>query len=118
MMRLLSAGVAAFVLGGCATARGRSTTVDLAPARQALEQARQAGAPEKAPQAYGQAEGRLKTAEELAAAHGPAAFTAAATPIGPRVVSTSEMVPSGRRENPVAAVPHSARTPSRAPAAR
>jgi hypothetical protein len=51
---------------GCASGRGRTALVDLAPARQALEAARQAGAPAEAPASFSAAEERLRKAELLA----------------------------------------------------
>jgi len=51
---------------GCATAKPPAA-VDLDPARQALEAARQAGAPEQASDTFARAEDRLKQAEALAA---------------------------------------------------
>jgi uncharacterized protein YhaN len=57
----------------CATVTGRrSTPIDLTGPRQAVEMARQAGAAEKAPDTFGQAEAHLKEAEmqpAAAAAH-------------------------------------------------
>jgi len=57
-------------LGACATAPSRPIVVDLGPARAALEDARQAGAPKTAPETYAQADLDLKEAERLAAAKG------------------------------------------------
>jgi hypothetical protein len=51
---------------GCASGRGRAPLVDLAPARQALEAARQAGAPAEAPASFTAAAEQLAKAERLA----------------------------------------------------
>jgi hypothetical protein len=56
-------------LAACATS-GPRPTVDLAPARAAIEDARQAGAPKSATQSFHDAEQHLKEAERLAAARG------------------------------------------------
>src|SRR5438128_1509988 len=64
--RRLSAALLAGLAAGCASAGKPHAAVDLAPAREAVEQARQAGAPEKAPEPYARAEGHLKEAEKLA----------------------------------------------------
>jgi hypothetical protein len=69
--RLALLGLAA-ILGACATA-APLPTVDLAPARAAVEDARQAGSPRAAPDAFNDAESHLKEAERLAAARGKGA---------------------------------------------
>jgi hypothetical protein len=51
--------------------------VDLAPAREALEAARQAGAPERAPETFGRASSELREAERLVQAGAPHAQTEA-----------------------------------------
>ena len=53
------------LIAGCASGRGRAPVVDLQPARAALEEARQAGAPERAAQSFGAAAAQLKKAEDL-----------------------------------------------------
>jgi Bacterial SH3 domain len=69
-------GGLALVAWGCATAGSRAS-LDLTPARQAVDAARQAGAAEKAPATFARAEERLKDAERLAARGGPAPREAA-----------------------------------------
>jgi hypothetical protein len=66
--------------GACASGRGRTTVVDLAPARRALEAARQAGAPAEAPASFAAAQQQLKKAEALVAGRdaGPAREAAVA----------------------------------------
>jgi SH3 domain-containing protein len=71
--RVVLAGFAVLAWG-CATARH---AVDLGPARQALEAARQAGAKEKAAATFTRAEDRLQDAERLAGKGGPAPREAA-----------------------------------------
>lgn len=68
--RLLSPALAC-ALAGCATSGYHPP--DLASARQALEAARQAGASEKAPDTFTEAQGHLAEAERLAAARAPEA---------------------------------------------
>jgi hypothetical protein len=71
MARLPCLTVRTIVLGsallgaGCASARGRGT-VNLQPARQALQEARDAGAPRTAAASFSAAEAQLKKAEDLA----------------------------------------------------
>src|SRR5262245_16913852 len=67
-VRLAAAAAFAALAGACATARPAVKPVDLQPARQALEAARQAGAPEQAKDSFGAAEAQLKKAESLAPA--------------------------------------------------
>ena len=64
--------VLALPLGACATAGPAPlrVQVDLEPARKAVEEARQAGAPERAQEPFAKAEGHLKEAEGLNAAGG------------------------------------------------
>jgi SH3 domain-containing protein len=63
-MRRAAAALGPVLLAaGCASTPQRA--VDLSPARQAVEAARQAGAPEKATSTFGRAEERLKDAERL-----------------------------------------------------
>jgi hypothetical protein len=64
-------GLAATV-GACATS-GARPVVNLVPARAAVEDAREAGAPKNAPETFNQAEQHLKEAERLAATKGHAA---------------------------------------------
>ena len=73
--RLLSAALAG-ILSACATAP-KPRTVDLQPARQALEEARAEGAAERAPQTFSRAQGELTEAERLVAERGPDAPMAA-----------------------------------------
>ena len=68
LYRLACLGLVA-ALGACATAR-TPPPVNLAPARAALEDARQAGAPKIAPETYNEADHHLKEAERLAAMRG------------------------------------------------
>ena len=56
-------------LGACATSR-TPPPVNLAPARAAVEDARQAGAPKAAPESFNDADRHLKEAERLAAGRG------------------------------------------------
>jgi len=64
--------VVAVVLGACASAKVRTPShVDLSAARQAVESARKAGAPARAPESFKQAERHLQEAESLAAAKSP-----------------------------------------------
>lgn len=65
---LAAAGLGAALAAGCATAKPVVAPVDLQPARQALEAARQAGAPDQAKDSFGAAEAQLKKAEALAPA--------------------------------------------------
>jgi hypothetical protein len=66
--RLACLGLVA-TLGACATS-GPRPTVNLAPARAAVEEARQAGAPKTAAESFNDAAQHLKEAERLAAARG------------------------------------------------
>ncbi len=68
--------VAATVVMGCSSTSG-PLAVNLAPAREALEAARQAGAPERAPETFGRAESQLKEAERLSQSREPHAATEA-----------------------------------------
>src|SRR5262245_37181400 len=52
-------------LAGCASS-GTASKVDLTPARDAVENARKAGAPERAPETFTRAQGHLNEAEALA----------------------------------------------------
>ena len=70
--RLTCLGLAAAV-GACASAGSPPVVVDLGPARAALEEARQAGAPKGAAEAYAEADSHLKEAERLVAAKGTGA---------------------------------------------
>src|SRR5215510_1392030 len=72
--RAAAAGLA-LLASACATSAKRS--VDLSPARQAVEAARQAGAAERATATFGRAEERLKEAERLSTQGGPATRDAA-----------------------------------------
>jgi hypothetical protein len=56
---------------GCATSGAPPIRVDLAPARTAVEDARQAGAPERAAEGFARAEARLKEAEAALLRGGP-----------------------------------------------
>lgn len=56
-------------MAGCASS-GRASKVDLRPAREAVESARQAGAQERAPEPFTHAQGHLNEAEALAVAKG------------------------------------------------
>lgn len=70
VFRLACLGLVA-ILSGCATARSRpAVVVDLGPARAALEDARQAGAPSHARETFAQADLHLKEAERLVATKG------------------------------------------------
>jgi uncharacterized protein YgiM (DUF1202 family) len=69
LSRLACLGLVATV-GACATAGPPRPVVNLAPARAALEDARQAGASKTAPETYNDAEQHLKEAERLAAMRG------------------------------------------------
>jgi uncharacterized protein YgiM (DUF1202 family) len=60
----------ALTAAACATSNPRPLVVDLGPARAALEDARQAGAPKSAPETYASADSHLKEAESLVAATG------------------------------------------------
>jgi hypothetical protein len=73
--RVALAGLAVLAWG-CATAATRGP-LDLGPARQAVEAARQAGARERAAATFTRAEGRLKDAERLAGTAGTAPLEAA-----------------------------------------
>ncbi len=55
---------------GCASLGGKPPTVDLAPARQAVEEARAAGAPERATDRFNDAVAHLREAEGLLAQKG------------------------------------------------
>jgi hypothetical protein len=66
--RLLALGLA-LVGGGCASSRGK-VAVDLQPARQALEAAREAGAERTAATSFTAAQAQLKKAEDLVLARG------------------------------------------------
>ena len=69
----LAAGLAATSLA-CASAGGPAQIrVDLAPARAAVEEARKAGAPEHAPDAFKRAQDELRQAEGLVASKGSGA---------------------------------------------
>jgi hypothetical protein len=61
------AALAATPLVACATAGTPPVKIDLAPARAAVEEARQAGAPARSADAFSRAEAHLKEAESLAA---------------------------------------------------
>ena len=65
LFRLACLGLVA-TLAACATAR-TPPPVNLAPARAAVEDARQAGAPKNAPDSYNDADQHLKEAERLQA---------------------------------------------------
>jgi hypothetical protein len=68
LARVLSV-VLALALGACATAKSKpGARVDLSGARQAVEAARKAGAPAKAPDLFKQAERHLREAESAASA--------------------------------------------------
>ncbi len=54
-------------IAACATAKGPKVNVDLAPARQAVATAREAGAPERASATFTRAQGHLNDAEALTA---------------------------------------------------
>jgi hypothetical protein len=69
-LRLTAVGLAAGLAGACASASPRPVAVDLAGARAALEDARQAGAPKIAPEPYAAADLHLKEAERLMAERG------------------------------------------------
>lgn len=73
--RAAAAGLA-LLASACATS-GKLAGVDLSPARQAVEAARQAGAAEKATSTFGRAEERLKDAERLSNQGGTATREAA-----------------------------------------
>jgi SH3 domain-containing protein len=73
-LRAAAAGLA-LLASGCASSGKRA--VDLSPARQAVEAARQAGAAEKATSTFGRAEERLKEAERLSNQGGTATREAA-----------------------------------------
>ena len=68
LFRLACLGLVA-TLAACATAR-TPPPVNLAPARAAVEDARQAGAPKNAPDSFNDADHHLKEAERLAAMRG------------------------------------------------
>jgi Bacterial SH3 domain len=70
--RLVCVGLAAG-LGACASAGSPPVAVDFTPARAALEDARQAGAPKSAAEAYAEADSHLKEAEQLMATTGSGA---------------------------------------------
>jgi hypothetical protein len=58
---------------GCASTKGgtkRTGGLDLGPARVAVDEARRAGAPQRVPEIFNQAEGHLKEAEALSATTG------------------------------------------------
>jgi hypothetical protein len=59
------------LLSGCASSGSPPPRVDLAPAREAIAAARQAGADKKAPEPLGRAEAHLKEAEGLTSASTP-----------------------------------------------
>ncbi|HET8644372.1 MAG TPA: SH3 domain-containing protein [Vicinamibacteria bacterium] len=63
--RLMVTGLA--LLGGACASSGGRVAVNLDPARRALAEAREAGAPAAAPASYAAAEAQLKKAESLAA---------------------------------------------------
>jgi hypothetical protein len=69
-------GGIALIPAACATTQKRAP-LDLAPARAALEAAREAGAPERAPEPFKGAQGQLAEAERLLATGQPAAREAA-----------------------------------------
>jgi hypothetical protein len=73
--RFCAWGSVAFVLTACATTPKRP--LDLAPARAALEAAREAGAPEKASENYSGAQAQLAEAERLLSSRNPEAREAA-----------------------------------------
>ena len=64
-------------VAACRTGGAPHAGVDLAPAKEALEAARQAGAPEKAPETFSRAANELQEAERLVQAGGPRAETQA-----------------------------------------
>ena len=72
-MRFWRLALLAATVAGCRSAG--PITVNLAPAREALEAARQSGAPEKAPDTFSRAESQLKEAERLTEARAPHAAT-------------------------------------------
>jgi hypothetical protein len=74
--RFFAWGGMALVLTSCATAQKRPP-LDLAPARAALQAAREAGAPEKAADHFTRAKGQLEEAERLLATSPPEAREAA-----------------------------------------
>jgi len=86
--RLLCVGLIA-ALGACATSAARPV-VNLAPARAAVEDAREAGAPKNAPETFNQAELHLKEAERLAAVKGHAAREEAIRAEGMAQLATAE----------------------------
>ncbi len=72
-LRVSWAGLLAISLIGCASTKGgakRTGGLDLGPARVALDEARRAGAPQRVPDIFNQAEGHLKEAETLSANSG------------------------------------------------
>ena len=58
------------LLAGCASRGGPPPKLDLAPAQEAIDAAREAGADKKAPEPLGRAEAHLKEAADLASASG------------------------------------------------
>jgi hypothetical protein len=69
LSRLTCLGLASTV-AACASAGSPPVVVDLRPAQAALEDARQAGAPKNAAEAYAEADSHLKEAERLVAVKG------------------------------------------------
>lgn len=92
LLLLATAAVAA-----CRTTGASRLGVNLAPAREALEAARQAGAPEKAPDTFIRAESQLREAERLAQAQGAHAATEAVRAEGTARVAQAEARCAGVR---------------------
>lgn len=72
-LRLVNSALLAVITGtllGCASTGGPRVPVDLTKARVAVEDARKAGAPAQAPEAFGRAEQRLQEAETAAKVRG------------------------------------------------
>jgi hypothetical protein len=79
LLRASWAVLLAIPLVACASAKGgakRTGGLDLGPARVAVDEARRAGAPQRVPEIFNQAEGHLKEAEALSASSGATADTA------------------------------------------
>lgn len=92
LLLLATAAVAA-----CRTAGAPHLGVNLAPAREALEAARQAGAPERAPDTFARAESQIREAERLAQVQGAHAETEAVRAEGTARLAQAEARCAGVR---------------------
>ena len=89
VFRLACLGLA-LAAAACASSNPRPLVVDLGPARAALEDAQQAGAPKSAPEAYASADSHLKEAETLLETKGNGAHDRALRAEGMANLATAE----------------------------